>query len=96
MHDLKNRFLHIYYQSESVAQSAKVTDSKCNSCTLEELAILQEIKSEPRITPKALAEKLGKSERTIKTNTVVLQEKGCLVRENGKRNGRWRVLIEIP
>ena len=95
-HELKNRFLHIDYQPESAVQSAKLEDSKCNFCTLEELAILQEIQKDPKITQKQLAEKLGKSERTIKTRTVALQEKGCLTRENGKRNGHWQVLIEIP
>ena len=95
-HELKNRFLHIDHQPESAVQSAKRADPKCNSCTLDLLAILQEIKKDPRITQKRLAEKLGKSERTIKTRTVALQEKGCLARENGKRNGRWQVLIEIP
>ena len=95
--ELKNRFCHILWQESQQSQSATQSAApKCNSCTLEELAILKEIKSDPRITQKALAEKLGKSERTIKTKTVVLQEKGCLARENGKRNGRWRVLIEIP
>ncbi|MDO4812806.1 MAG: winged helix-turn-helix domain-containing protein [Eubacteriales bacterium] len=63
---------------------------------MEELAILQEIKKDPKITQKRLAEKLGKSERTIKTRTVALQEKGYLVRENGKRNGHWQVLVETP
>lgn len=94
-HELKNRFLHIDYQPESAVQSAKTADPKCNSCTLEELAILQEIQKDPKITQKRLAEKLGKSERTIKTRTVALQEKGYLFRENGKRNGHWQVLIEL-
>lgn len=98
-HELKNRYLHIEYQGEapdqSAAQSAKC-DPKCNFCTLDELAILQQIKENPRITQKALAERVGKSERTIKTRTVALQEKGLLARENGKRNGRWLVLVDIP
>lgn len=38
---------------------------------------------------------IGKSERTVKTRTVELQEKGYLRRENGKRNGRWEVLISL-
>ena len=94
-HELKNRFLHIDYQPENAVQSAKAVGSKCNSCTLEELAILQEIQKDPKITQKRLAEKLGKSERTIKGRTVALQDKGYLARENGKRNGHWQVLIEI-
>lgn len=94
-HELKNRYLHVDYRDESTVQSANTANPKCNFFTLEELAILQQIKENPCITQKALAEKVGKSERTIKTRTVELQEKGYLARENGKRNGRWQVLIEI-
>ena len=44
---------------------------------------------------KELAGIIGKSERTIKTRTVEMQEKGLIRRENGKRNGRWEVLVII-
>ena len=47
------------------------------------------------ITQKELAGIIGKSERTIKTRTVEMQEKGLIRRENGKRNGRWEVLVNI-
>lgn len=92
-HDLKNRYMHIGY-SESV-QSANSDVSKCKNCTLEELAILREITKNPSITQKALAETIGKSERTVKSRTVELQEKGLLRRKNGKRNGQWEVLVEV-
>ena len=94
-HQLKNRFIHIDYKDESAVQSANTDDSKCNYCTLEELAILREIAKNPSITQKDLAVKVGKSERTIKTRTVEMQEKGYICRENGKRNGKWKMLIEI-
>ena len=42
--------------------------------TLEELAVLQVIKQKPSVTPKELAERTGKSERTIKRLTVALSE----------------------
>lgn len=48
----------------------------------------------PAITQKELAVVLGKSERTIKTRTVEMQEKGLIRRENGKRNGKWEVSNE--
>ena len=32
---------------------------------------------------------IGKSERTVKTITIALQEKNILRRVNGKRNGYW-------
>ena len=45
-------------------------------------------------TQKDLAVKVGKSERSIKRKTVLLQEKGFIKRESGKRNGKWIVLID--
>lgn len=92
---LKNRYLHIDFAS---AQSA-TDNSKCKNCTLnctlEELSVLRIMKEQPAITQRALAERIGKSPRTVKTLTVELQEKGLLTRENGKRNGIWRVAEEI-
>ena len=61
---------------------------------MEELAIINELKANPSITQKELAAKIGKSERTVKTRTVKMQEKGLIQRENGKRNGRWEVLTD--
>ena len=63
--------------------------------TLEELAILQELKKNPAITQRELADAIGKSVRTVKTRTVEMQEKGLIARENGKRNGKWKVLVEL-
>ena len=81
--------------SQSAIQSVKTEVSKCKNCTLEELAILKIQKKNPSVTQKELAKALGKSERTIKTRTVEMQNKGLVRRENGKRNGRWEVLIEV-
>lgn len=92
-HDLKNRYMHIDHTEKS--QSATSEVSKCKNCTLEELAILKEISNNPSITQKALADAIGRSERTVKSRTVELQEKGLLRRKNGKRNGQWEVLVEI-
>ena len=96
--ELKNRFIHVDYKEQSAIQSAKSAIEKvpkCNNCTLEELAILKELLNNPSITQKELAGIIGKSERTIKTRTVEMQEKGLIRRENGKRNGRWEVLVKL-
>ena len=93
--ELKNRFIHVDYREQSAIQSAIGDGSKCNNCTLEELAILKVLLKNPSITQKELAGIIGKSERTIKTRTVEMQEKGLIRRENGKRNGRWEVLVII-
>ena len=92
--ELKNRYIHVDYKEQSAIQSATEEISKCNSCTLEELAIIKELQKNPTVTQKQLAGIIGKSERTIKTRTVEMQEKGFIRRENGKRNGRWEVLIK--
>lgn len=94
-HELKNRYLHVDYTEESVIQSATSDISKCQNVTLEELALLKLLSEHPAITQKQLAVLSGKSERTIKRYTVSMQEKGFIKRENGKRNGKWMVLVEM-
>ena len=58
--------------------------------------MLEFLKQNPRATQKMIAEKIGKSERTVKTITKTLQEKNLLARKNGKRNGVWEVLCTTP
>ena len=98
-HELKNRYVHIDFDNKSAIQSAKTNASKCQNGTLdlslEELAVINILKQEPSATQKRIAEMSGKSERTIKRRTVEMQEKGLIARENGKRNGKWKVLVEI-
>lgn len=95
-HDLKNRYLHIDYNKNF--QSAKNdTFGKENGTlklSLEDLVIIKALKENPQITQKDLAVKVGKSERSIKRKTVLLQEKGFIKSESGKRNGKWIVLID--
>ena len=87
------------YKADAPIQSVTAEASKCNNCTLdctlEELAVLRVIAANPTITQKDLAAAIGKSERTIKTRTAALQEKGYLRREGGKRNGYWEVPLEL-
>ncbi len=97
--ELRNRFIHVDYKEQSAIQSAKVSDSKSQNgtmkMTLEEITIIKVLQEEPSATQKRIAELTGKSERTIKRRTVEMQEKGLIRRENGKRNGRWEVLVII-
>lgn len=85
-------------QTSAEIQSAsliKENDSKCNictlNCTLEEIAVLNFLREQPKATQKEIAVHIGKSERTVKTITVNLTEKGIVERKNGKRNGFWEV-----
>ena len=65
---------------------------KCKNCTLEEIAVLRVIQSNPSATQKFVAKEIGKSERTVKSITARLTEQGILVRKNGKRNGYWEIV----
>ncbi|MDO5382186.1 MAG: Fic family protein [Eubacteriales bacterium] len=98
-HELKNRYTHVDFQRESATQSDTEKVLKCQNDTLElsleELAIINVLNNNPETTQKQIAELTGKSERTIKRRTVEMQDKGLICRENGKRNGKWKVLVEL-
>ena len=106
-HDLRNRIMHVDWdkateetkvQSANIGVlSAKLSDElppKCKNCTLEEVAVLRIMHENPTATQKEIATAIGKSERTVKTITVALQEKLIVKRMNGKRNGYWEFIIE--
>lgn len=80
-------------------KSATDVATKCNictlDCTLEETAVLNCIKSNPKVTQKEIASIVRKSERTVKTITASLVEKGIIVRKNGRRNGWWELSPDI-
>ena len=76
------------------SQSVSNDVSKCKNCTLEEMALLRIVQNNPFVTQKEMAAQMGKSERTVKTITVHLQEKGVLRRANGKRNGYWEIITD--
>lgn len=104
-HDLRNRTMHVEWhkvQDKNEVQSAnkavqsaemaEILPPKCKFCTLEEIALLRIVQDNPSVTQKEIAVQMSKSERTIKTITVHLQEIGILRRANGKRNGYWEVI----
>lgn len=96
--ELKNHNLKIGEKKNvQSAEHSQMDASKCNNCTLdctlEEMAVLKFIQEKPNATQKEIAVHIGKSERTIKTITVNLSEKGIIERKNGKRNGFWELKI---
>lgn len=98
--ELKNRTMLVHEYSLQNSQStntSKNTIPKSNictlNCTLEEIAVLNLLREQPKATQKEIAAHIGKSERTIKTITVNLSEKGIIERKNGKRNGFWEIKI---
>ena len=103
-HDLRNRIMHVDWgkvDGEATPQSAKHEDKsaktgdglppKCKNCTLEEVAVLRIVQKNRYATQKEIAAEIGKSERTVKSITIALQDKQILKRVNGKRNGYWEV-----
>ena len=62
------------------------------SCTLDEMALLNFLKENPKAIQSDIAEHIGKSERTVKRMTPSLIERGLLERINGKGDkGSWVV-----
>ena len=55
--------------------------------------MLDFLKENPYATQKMIAGNIGKSERTVKTLTKMLQEKKLLARKKGKCSGVWEVLL---
>lgn len=80
----------------ATVQSAREDGSKSNictlDCTLEETAVLRCIETDPRMSQKEMASRIGKSERTIKTITSRLVGKGIIIRRNGRRQGWWEIV----
>lgn len=102
-YELKNRYMHIEYEGQKdTIQSAKTKISKCQNgtlndasdITLNEVTLLKVLTNEPQMTQMELAEKLGKSVRTIKREMAALKKKGCIRRVNGNRDGKWDVLVK--
>jgi fido (protein-threonine AMPylation protein) len=98
-YELKNRTMHIDYVTADESQSAISKVQKCQidtlKCTLEELAVLELIIKNPAVKQAELVIETGKSLRSIKRIMESLQEKQYIRRVNGKRYGKWEVLISI-
>lgn len=101
-YELKNRAMHVEYVPEQkdpdpksiISKVQKVQNDTLN-CTLEEIAVLKLISDCPMITQIELASATGKSLSTIKRIMCSLQEKECVRRVNGKRYGKWEILIDF-
>ena len=95
-YELKNRYMHVDYVNVNFQSvSPKVPKSQFDTleCTLEELAILKLLYKNPSIKQKELVAKTGKSLSTVKRIMESLQKKDYIRRVDGKRYGKWEVLI---
>lgn len=77
---LSNRELHIRFTEET--HKAK---------TNREAEIVALLRENPNITLQSIADKIGKSLRTIKTIVKALQDRGIVERVGGKKMGSWKV-----
>ena len=90
--------MHSDYVDESASQSISPKVSKYQfdtlDCSLEELAVLERIAQNPTIKQQELVNATGKSIATVKRIMKSLQDKNYIRRENGKRYGKWEVLVK--
>lgn len=96
-YELKNRYMHIDYVDENNSQSINPKVPKYQfdtlDCTLEELAVLELVAKNPTMKQQELVEATGKSIATVKRIMKSLQDKNYILRESGKRYGKWEVLV---
>ena len=84
-----------YVDDHSQSVTPKVPKSQFDTleCTLEELAFLELIYKNPSIKQKDLVAETGKSLSTVKRIMESLQKKEYIRRVDGKRYGKWEILI---
>ncbi|MBE5952138.1 MAG: winged helix-turn-helix transcriptional regulator [Lachnospiraceae bacterium] len=100
--ELKNRYMHVDYKEEEVQRDKLLVPKGQNDplddplgITLSQLVIIKLLVKNPLLTQMELAERTGKSVKTIKREIAELRERGCIRRLNGKRYGKWEVLVDI-
>ena len=90
--------MQIDFADKSASQSISPKVSKYQfdtlKCSLEKLAVLERIAQNPAIKQQELMSATGKSITTVKRIMKSLQDKNYIRRENGKRYGKWEVLVK--
>ena len=90
--------MHIDFADKSVSQSISPKVPKYQfdtlDCSLEELVVLERIAQNPTIKQQELVNATGKSIATVKRIMKSLQDKNYIRRENGRRYGKWEVLVK--
>lgn len=86
------------FADKSASQSISPKVSKYQfdtlNCSLEELVALELIAQNPTVKQQELVSATGKSIATVKRIITSLQDKNYICRENGKRYGKWEVLVK--
>lgn len=60
-----------------------------------QVLLIKGMKANDTITIQEMTQKIKVSEKTIKREIALLQGMGALMREGGRKEGRWVVLIEL-
>ena len=77
---LSNREMHVAYK-EPIETETIVSER--------ESSIIEILRANPSITLDEVAQRIGKSPRTVKTAVKSMQERGIVERVGGKKNGSW-------
>ena len=80
--------------SQSISPKVSKYQFDTLDCSLEELAVWERVAQNPSIKQQELVSATGKSIATVKRITKSLQDKNYIRRENGKRYGKWEVLVK--
>jgi len=79
---LSNREMHVAYKEPK--EPAPIVNEREN-------AIIEILRVNPDITLDKVAERIGKSPRTVKTAVKSMRERGIIERVGGKKNGNWAI-----
>ena len=90
--------MNIDFADKSTSKSISPKISKYQfdtlKCSLEELAVLERVAQNPSIKQQELVSATGKSIASVKRIITSLQDKNYIRRENGKRYGKWELLVK--
>jgi predicted HTH transcriptional regulator len=94
--------VRVTFQRNNVSNSQKILndpkdDPKDSPKEISErqILMLKEMNANDTITIQEMTQKIKVSEKTIKREIALLQGMGALVREGGRKEGRWVVLMKL-
>lgn len=103
--DLRNRTLHIRWteplHQDGVLEEAKRQNDVSETpislnerLSLKEMAVMQLIMADSKISIASITSKTGLSRRTVDRVIATLKEKGILVRQGAKNNATWAIIFQ--
>ncbi|MGM9820030.1 MAG: ATP-binding protein [Candidatus Onthomorpha sp.] len=94
--DLMQVKLTLYFENETEQTGVKGgVKGGVNDLSEIQKVIIQEIKSNPGVTTKELAQKTGIKFRTLQRYIAQLQALGSIYREGGRKKGRWVIVSNV-